>query len=131
MKVLLRRSERATAFGNAVYVLDVRAELSEEEQAHIWKYKLTKTLLYSRHSPPPKLEKDSMASVGLGIGALLLHHATNLTVSVGDLIAGKKVECKDILEMLAAVEQVKEAAQNFGVILRAVAQFGGEEVIEV
>jgi hypothetical protein len=131
MKLLLRRSERATAFGNAIYVLDVRADLSDEEQAWVWKYKLGKTLLYSRNNPPPKLERDSVASMGLEIGARLLHHALNITVSVGDLMGGKRVECKSILEMLAAVEQIKEAAQNFGSILRAASQFGGEEVLEI
>jgi hypothetical protein len=131
MKLLLRRSERATTFGNTMYILDVRADLSAEEQASVWKYKLGKTLLYSRNNPPPKLDRDSVASVSLEIGARLLHHALNITVSVGDLMGGKRVECKDIMQMLAAVEQIKEAAQNFVSVLRAASQFGGEEVLEI
>ncbi|MGH9807380.1 MAG: hypothetical protein ACRD9W_08975, partial [Terriglobia bacterium] len=66
-----------------------------------------------------------------GVGKLLLFHAMNLTISVNDLVAGKKVECKDILEMLAAEQQIKDAALNFGRILEAAAHFGGEEVIPI
>jgi hypothetical protein len=50
---------------------------------------------------------------------------------VNDLASGKKVECKDIIEMMAVVEQIKEAAQTFKAVLNAAAHFGGEEVIEL
>ncbi len=64
-----------------------------------------------------------------GLGTILLHHALNITVSVNDLRNGKRIECKDIMEMLAAEAQIKEAAQTFGSVLRAASQFGGEEVV--
>jgi hypothetical protein len=55
----------------------------------------------------------------------------NISINVNDLANGKKVECKDIMEMLAVEEQIKEAAQTFKAVLTAAAQFGGEEVIEI
>jgi hypothetical protein len=55
----------------------------------------------------------------------------NITVSVSDLSNGKKIDCKDIVEMLAVEEQIKEAAQTFKNVLEAATHFGGEEVIEI
>mgnify|MGYP001553457280 CR=1 FL=1 len=126
MKLLLRRSERQSTFGKPIYVLEVRAELSSEEISWIDKFKFGPSLLYSRKGKP-----NVDATTVSGMGALLLHHATDMTVSVNDLRQGKRIECKDIMEMLAAEEQIKEAAKNFGSVLRAASQFGGEEVIAV
>lgn len=126
MKLLLRRSERPSAFGKPIYILDVRAELSDEERGWIDKYKFGNTLLYAKKQMPT-VDPKTLA----GLGTILLHHALNITVSVNDLRDGKRIECKDILEMLAGEEQIKEAAQTFGSVLRAASQFGGEEVIPI
>ena len=55
----------------------------------------------------------------------------NISVSVDDLAGGKRIECKDILEMLAVEGQIREAAITFKQVLDAAAHFGGEEVIEI
>ena len=129
MKILLRRSERSSSLlGNPIYVLEVRAELSDEERVWINKFKFGKSLLYSRKGKPTI---DASSASVTGVSALLLHYATDMTVSVNDLVNGKRVECKDIMEMLAAEAQIKEAATNFGSVLKAAAQFGGEETLEV
>ncbi|MBS1985525.1 MAG: hypothetical protein JST16_15270 [Bdellovibrionales bacterium] len=128
MKLLLRRGERSTTFGNPVYILEVRADLSSEERAGIDKYKFGKSLLYSRKGKP---DIDPRTASAGQFGALLLHYATDMTVSVNDLVHGKRIECKDIMEMLAAEAQLREAATNFASVLRAASQFGGEEVVEL
>lgn len=128
MKLLLRRSERQSTFGKPIYVLEVRAELSPEELGWIDKFKFGTSLLYSRKGKP----NFDPYTIGVsGVGALLLHYATDMTVSVNDLRHGKRIECKEIMEMLAAEEQIREAAKNFGSVLKAASQFGGEEVIAV
>ncbi len=91
MKLLLRRSERSTAFGNPVYILDVRAEISTEEKGWIDKYKFGKSLLYTKNGRP-----TGDPTTVTGVGSILLHYATDMTVSVNDLVNGKRVECKDI-----------------------------------
>ena len=48
-----------------------------------------------------------------------------------DLTSGKRIECKDILEMLAVEDQIKEAAVTFRQVLSAAAHFGGEEVLAI
>jgi len=126
MKLLLRRSERSSVIGKPVYVLEVRVEVSQEESGWIQKYKFGPSLLYSRKGKP-----TGDPTTWAGFGQNILHYALDLTVSVNDLVHGKKIECKDIMEMLAAEQQIREAAQTFGNVLRAASQFGGEEVIDL
>ena len=127
MKLLLKRNQKAGGLmgGKIAFVLDVRAELSEAEKANIKKYKLGETILY---------EKSKIIDPGsglLGAGWRLAHKMTNLSISVNDLERGKQVECKDIVEMLAVEEQIKEACKTFQAVLTAAATFGGEEVLEI
>jgi hypothetical protein len=111
--------------GKAVFVFEVRADISSEERGHINKYKLGDGILY---------EKSTLIDKGsglLGAATRMVHAAMNITVTVNDLANGRKIECKDILEMLAVEDQIKEAAVNFKAVLDAAAHFGGEEVIEL
>lgn len=110
--------------GKVVFSLDVRADISAEEKANIQKYKLGETELYASH-------EISGGSGLLGVASRLAYKAMTINVSVKDLVSGKKVECKDIVEMLAIEDQIKEAAKTFAAVLAAAARFGGEEVVEV
>ena len=126
MKLLLRRNQKAgmMGMGKVAFTLDIRAELSDEEKANIKKYKLGSEILYA---------KENIQEGGEGIMKVanrLAALALNLKITVDDLVKGKCVECKDILEMLAAEELIKEACENFKRMLDAAAQFGGEQVLE-
>src|SRR3989442_14587331 len=97
MKLLLRRDQKSgmLGMGKIAFVLDVRAELSEEEKSSIKKYKLGDTMLY---------ERGKLADAGsglLGLASRVAFKMINLTISVDDLSKGKQVECKDIVVMLA------------------------------
>ncbi|OIR03581.1 hypothetical protein GALL_144400 [mine drainage metagenome] len=127
MKLLLRRDQKSgmRGVGKVTFTLAVRAELSEEEKTNIKKYKLGETVLY---------ERSTMTDRGsglLGLASRVAFKMMNLSISVNDLASGKQVDCKDIMEMLAVEEQIKEAARTFKAVLTAAAQFGGEEVIEL
>lgn len=126
MKLLLRREQRSAIMGSKpVFVLNVRADISAAEQADIAKYKLGDTELYASHTLVDR------GSGLLGVATRFAHKAMTINVSVKDLTGGKKIECKDIIEMLAVEEQLKEAAKTFAQVLAAAAQFGGEEVVEL
>ena len=125
MKLLLRRDQKSGMLGKVVFTLSVRAQLSDSEKSHIKKYKLGDTMLYERN----KMEDPGRGLIG--VASLLAFKMLNLTISVNDLEGGKQVECKDILEMLVAEEQIKEAAKTFRAVLGAAASFGGEEVLEL
>ncbi len=127
MKLLLRRNQRAgmMGMGNQIFMLDVRAELSQEERQDIATYRLGKSILYSRG------ELDNNGSGLLGLASRFAFKMMNISVSVDDLVAGKRIECKDIVEMLAVEGQIKEAANTFKAVLQAAAHFGGEEVVAI
>lgn len=125
MKLLLRRDQRSGLLGKVTFTLTVRAELTDIEQQNISKYRLGDTMLY---------ERTTMVDGGsglLGLASRLAFRMTNLSVSVNDLSVGKRIDCKDIMEMLAVQEQIKEAGANFKYVLEAAAAFGGEEVLEI
>lgn len=125
MKLLLRRTQRDGMLGKVIFTLSVRAELTPEEHEHVRKYKLGNGLLYEKK--PFKEGGNEYQQ----LGSAIMHRMVNLTISVNDLSEGKSIECKDILEMLAVEEQIREAAQTFKAILTAAATFGGEEVVEL
>src|ERR1700679_2586786 len=93
MKLLFKRDQRTSTFGKIVFTLDVRAEISAEEKARIEKYKLMNENLYVKN---PLTEVEPGVK---GLGKALIHHALNVTVSVKDLMQGKRIECKEIVEM--------------------------------
>lgn len=125
MKLLLRRNQKSGLMGKVTFVLDVRAELTEDEKSNIAKYKLGSTMLYERNTLSDK------GSGLIGVASRLAFKMMNLSISVDDLSKGKQVECKDIIEMLAALDQIKEACHTFQAVLQAAASFGGEEVVEI
>jgi len=126
MQLLIRRDQRSGMLGKVIFQLDVRAQLTDDERKNIDKYRLGKEVLYSRDKAP-NVDPNTLA----GLGKMLIAHALNISVSVNDLVNGKRIEAKDILEMLAAEEQIREAAKNFNAALQAAAHFGGEEVVEL
>lgn len=124
MKLLLRRTQKSSMMGKITFSLDVRAQISDEEKANVKKYKLGETMLYER-------EQIVGGSGLLGMASKFALNMMNISISVNDLENGKVVECKNIMEMLAVEEQIKEAAHNFKNVLEAAASFGGEEIIPI
>ena len=125
MKLLLTRDQRSALIGSRpVFTLVVRADLDPTDRSAIDKYKLADTELYASH-------EISGGSGLLGLASRFAYKAMSITVTVKDLVNGKKIECKDIVEMLAVEEQIKEAARTFAQVRGAASQFGGEEVVEL
>ena len=48
MEMLLRRDQRSGLVGGVTFILEVRARLTPQEQQSIAKYKLGKTVLYTK-----------------------------------------------------------------------------------
>ena len=124
MKLLLRRNQRAGLLGKVVFSLDVRADISNEEYENIRRYRLGDTELYSSHDIDP-------GSGLLGAASRLAFRAITIRISVDDLANGKKIEVKDVVELLAIEEHIREAAKTFAAVLNAASTFGGEEVLEI
>jgi hypothetical protein len=125
MNLLLRRDQRVSRLGKMLFVLDARAQLSKDEVRAIQTHRFGKAILYARNG------RGKQAKSLPGLLSRLPLHAANISISVDDLANGKRIECRDILEMLAVQEQLKEAAANLKSLLEAARYFGGEEVIEL
>ena len=127
MKLLLRRDQQTSGLvrKSITFSLTVRAELTDQELQNIQKYQLGETILYTRGELI-----DKVAGL-LGLASRVAFKMMNISVSVNDLANGKRVDCKDIMEMLAVEQQIREAASNFKAVLDAAAHFGGDEVIEL
>ncbi|MDI6623320.1 MAG: hypothetical protein QME55_01195 [Brevundimonas sp.] len=124
MKLLIRRDQRAGLLGKMIFTLDVRADLSADEKERIRKYKLQDAELYASH-------EITGGSGLLGAASRLAYKAVSLTLTVRDLEGGKRIEVKDVVELLAIEDQIREAARTFKAVLDAASHFGGEEVLEL
>ncbi len=127
MELLLRRDQKVgmLGMGSVIFALEVRARLTSAEQQNITRYKLGKTILYTKN------EIIDSGKGLIGLASRLAFKALNISVSVDDLTGGKRIECKDIIEMLAVEGQIREAAITFKDVLEAAAHFGGEEVLAI
>src|SRR5260370_15993172 len=95
MQLVLRRNQKSGMMGGVTFQLDVRADLTPEERRAVTTYKLGKSMLY---------EKNTIVDRGsglLGAASRLAFKMMNVSVSVDDLVNGKHIDCKDIVEMLA------------------------------
>ena len=127
MELLLSRSQK-TGFGMGapVFVLNVRAQLTDEEADYVEKYKLGKTVLYEKASVREKLDQPgAFKQLMTAVSA----RAMGKIFTVNNLVDGRKIECRDILEMLEVEHQIKSMADAFHTILMTCGNFDGEEVI--
>jgi len=126
MKVLIQRDQRSALIGSKpVFVFTVRAQVTAEEDAAIKKYKLGDTELYSNRTYYPEVDGVKSAAKEL------LARAKAASITVKELVSGKKFECKDILEMIDMEEELRKSAVVFENVLDAAMHFGGEEVLEL
>ncbi|MFC3053274.1 hypothetical protein [Kordiimonas pumila] len=124
MELIVRRGQKSGMLSSKIiFTLSVRAKLTEEEAANVQKYKLSSTVLYKNY------EIEDRGSGLLGLASRMAIKSLNTHITVGSLMEGINLECKDVVEMLAIEEQIIEASELFKQVLDASTLFGGEEVI--
>src|SRR6266478_8473930 len=123
MKLLLRRHQRVGLTGRTVFMLDVRADFSREERRNIARYDLEGEVIYTRG------EIIDPGSGMFGLVSRLAFAALNSSLTVFDLVEGKRLECLDIVEMVSIEECVREAASALKSVLHTAENFGGEEIV--
>lgn len=120
MKLLLRRDQKKGRLGGKVtFTLHAQAELTTEEEANVKNYEMGKTMLYT-----------NIEDRGSGVLGAISRAATGIEITVDDLVNGRQVDCKDIVQMIAVEEEIKGACSTFKNMLDTAARFGGEEIIE-
>lgn len=109
MKLIIKRDqkEQKGVFGGhkgVSFLLTYKLQLSPQEQELITRYKVENQVLMSTEA--------------------------GNTTTVQDLITGRTQEMQDITILLSNEEAVKNACQNFKILLDVMNSFGGEQVID-
>ena len=128
IRVKIRRSQASSFVGKVTFSVNFIAELSPEAREAVRRYKFGKTVLYQKD---PKL--DISANIFRYLWRLLWLMLTRKRwqITISDLVNGRTIECKDILEVLDVEERIMGAAKMFASVLRAAAWFGGEEIVQL
>ena len=131
MKLKIKRSQKSGMMSSKItFQLHAQTDLTPEENGYVKKYKMGREVLYSKEKVDASEVGYSALDAAKSIGRTFAAMALNITITADDLVNGKTIECKDIIEMRAAEEQLKEACLIFKEILESAAHFEGEEVIE-
>ena len=127
MELLLTKSQKSGMLSSTItFVLNIKTRLTSEEQALVKKYKMGKEVVYEKL--PVGAAVSSMGSIA-GTLTAITAKALKLIFTVDDLVKGRTIECKDMLDMIAAESQIRAAADGLWGILQASKNFEGEEVV--
>lgn len=143
MRLILKRSQRQGGMfgGKLFFMLDDRADLTKEEASLIAKYGLGSEPLYDSHERQQQVaiasnhfrqahDEGSLLKIAAGLGRAALASLT-LRVTIGSLQQGQHFECKDLSELLATEQAIRESCERLKVYLQAAETFDGrEEVVE-
>tara|TARA_B100000508_G_scaffold60333_1_gene47233 strand:- start:274717 stop:275121 length:405 start_codon:yes stop_codon:yes gene_type:complete len=131
MQLKLRRSQKSGLTGTPIFILDVMAELTDEEAELVKKYKLKGQLVYTSEAADQNLAKSEAGSWA-GLGGALMDRVTKRSFSLGDLVSGQHLECKDLNEVVATENQVHQACRNIRGYIDVARQFdGSEQIVEI
>jgi hypothetical protein len=149
MYLKIRRSQRATMLGGkAIFILDARVDLSAQDLNLVNKYGLASQVIYDSKERKAHTEnaydhfthQQVLSAIvpgralwkgvrGLWSSARML---LALRVTVKSLVAGQRIECKDLPELLGAEKAIREACDNLRGYLDVAATFDGrEELVEI
>lgn len=104
MELIIRRSQDKGLLGGMSFILYAKVRLTQEEEDLVKKYKAHKEVLYTKGEQ---------------------------RYTIGTLLNGVNEKCKDIGVLLNNEQVYKEACEYFKTLLKVMASFGGEEVIEI
>lgn len=131
MQLKLRRSQQSGMTGTVKFTLHAIVDLAPDEAEALQKYKFGKSIVYE--TPKGAAAADLFRSTGgvKGFTMTLAAKATNQILSVNSLVKGTEITCKDISEMIAAEEQIREGCQALARILYVCRHFEGEEIVDI
>lgn len=146
MHLKMRRSQRSAGMVNKkiYFALDAQADLTPEEFSLVQKYALGNTVVYDSEARKTRAEavQDHLAEsretsggralwkVARGVASAAMA-ALTLRITVGSLVSGQHIECKDLDELLGAEAAILEGCRNLKAYLETAVTFDGrEEVLE-
>jgi hypothetical protein len=134
MQLKIKRSQTSSMLGKVVFVLNARADLTQEEKHLVQKYKLGRTVIYDSAAKAKQLASAGAGFSSGGAGGLLKGTLSlamsklSLSITIDSLTGGQTIESKELDEMLGAEQAVIEGCQSLKAYLTAAATFDGREV---
>ncbi len=125
----VRRRQTRGWFGRVGFSIHFIAELSPEARNAVNKYGFGKVILFEKNLKNKLFTANPIKLVFRFL--ILVFTRSRWQIRVNDLVQGRTIASKDILEMLETEEEIKKATRTFADILRTAAWFGGEELIEL
>ena len=114
MKLKIKRNQSKKLMGGIAFELEAQVELSEHERDLVKKYKADKEVLLKKEINIPLTDK-----------------AIVLDITIGSLMGEQVFKADNIATVLESEKNVIEACNTFKDYIKAMEQFGGEEVIEI
>lgn len=130
MKLIFKQSQETKGLisKNIEFSLHARVELTHEEKNNIAKYKMGDEVIYA--DGRAMLGADQINHGG-SIKSGIYNALTGLTITVDDMVRGKQIACKEILEMLHVRQTVEDSCKGMKLMLDAAANFEGEHIVEL
>lgn len=137
MLLKLSRSQRTSGLMSktVLFMLDARLELNAEEAASVRKYALGSQVIYNSAASRKHLEAAATAVVQETAGSFVRMLASSamarlsLNITIDSLTKGQHIECKDLDELLAAEEALKQACRSALSYLDIAKTFDGREIV--
>jgi len=128
VQLKVRRAQNQGLIGGVGFSVHFIAELSPQARAAVKHYRLGDSILFQKD-----LDLKLSTNIFLALWRVLVLWLTRKRwrVTVKDLVRGRTLTAKDVIEMLDIEADMRKAAETFAQVLRAAAWFGGEEVIEL
>src|SRR5439155_21366866 len=107
MKIKIRRDQVSGITGKVTFTVNFIAELSPEAREAVRRYRFGKIVLYQKD---PKLELSINIFRLLWRIVWLSITRKRWQITISDLVHGRTIQCKDILEVLDTEERIMGAA---------------------
>lgn len=127
LRVKIKRDQVTGLAGKVTFCVNFIAELSPQARDAVRRYRFGKTILYQKD-----VKFDGSVNVFHLLWRALWLRLTRKRwqITISDLVDGRTIQCKDILEVLDVEECITAATKTFASVLRAASWFGGEEIVE-
>lgn len=132
MRLTLKRGQKKEGMisKSVVFVLDARAQYTEEEKHAIREYGLGNQVIYNSEASKKHLEAAETSS-GWGALARTAMHRLSLNVTVDSLGNGHSIDCKTLDEVMGAEEAIRQACETVKQYITLAQTFNGDaEVVE-
>lgn len=138
----IRRSQRSTALGRSIFIINARVELSRDDYSSIQKLGLGSAIVYEsdnrrKHAENAAGHAEATRGASTGRAWFQIARATfsaaaaalSLRVTIDSLLSGVQIECKDLDELLEAEGAIVDACKTMKSYLEIAATFDGREIL--